>query len=300
MIVFGPLALQTLKASRRKHIVYWESSGDWYASYLARERVLTSSRLEKSRSQRVLWLLEECKVDYELKTFKRVNMLAPPELKETHPLGKAPIVTIESETSPKPLVLAESGPMMEYLIDHFGPHLAPERYQNGKDGEVCGETEEWLRYRYFMHYAEGSIMPFLVFSLVFSGKSTSHYSPHNSLTGSIAMKAQSPFFLKPLVAMMTGAIEAKFLDPNFKTHWEFLEGQLASSPNNGQYLCGSELTGADMIMSYPLGAAKGKCGFTQDKYPKLWAYVERISELGGFKKAVQKIIEVEGSYDPEL
>lgn len=114
------------------------------------------------------------------------------------------------------------------------------------------------------------------------------------------MKTQSPFFLKPLVAMMTGVIESKFLNPNFKTHWEFLEGQIASSPNNGQYLCGSELTGADIMMSFPLSAAKGKCGFTQDQYPKLWAYVEKINELEGFKKAVQKIIDVEGSYDPEL
>lgn len=114
------------------------------------------------------------------------------------------------------------------------------------------------------------------------------------------MKTQSPFFLKPLVTLMTGAIESKFLNPNFKTNWEFLESQIASSPDNGQYLCGSELTGADIMMSFPLGAARGKCGFTQDKYPKLWAYVERLQELEGFKKAVQKIIDVEGSYDPEL
>lgn len=97
-------------------------------------------------------------------------MLAPPELKEVHPLGKSPIVTIETEDSSEPLVLAESGFLMEYLIDHFGPSLAPERYQKGKDGEVCGETEGWVRYRYFMHYAEGSITPFLIFSLIFNGK----------------------------------------------------------------------------------------------------------------------------------
>ena len=131
-------------------------------------------RLEKSRSQRVLWLLEELKVKYELKTFKRTDMLAPPELKEIHPLGKSPVVSIEIESNKaKPLVLAESASIIEYLIDHFGPHLAPKRYQAGKDGELGGEMDDWIRYRYFMHYAEGSLMPLLVISLLFNGKLTS-------------------------------------------------------------------------------------------------------------------------------
>lgn len=135
-----------------------------------------SSRLEKSRSQRILWLLEELKIDYEIKTYKRQNQLAPEELKEIHPLGKAPIITIESEATEKPLVLAESGFIIEYLIDHFGTWLAPERYQKGKEGEVGGETEEWTRYRYFMHYAEGSIMPLLVIALIFNSR-TSTFNP---------------------------------------------------------------------------------------------------------------------------
>lgn len=118
----------------------------------------------------MLWLLEELKVDYELKIFKRQNMLAPPELTKIHPLGKSPVVTVESEASPKPLVLAESGYIFEYLIDHFGSWLAPERYQKGKDGMVCGETEEWTRYRYYMHYAEGTLMPYLVTWLLFNSE----------------------------------------------------------------------------------------------------------------------------------
>ena len=132
--------------------------------------LLISERLEKSRSQRILWLLEELKLDYELKTYKRENMLAPKELKEVHPLGKSPIITVESEATPKPLVLAESGFIVEYLIEHFGTWLSPERYQQGKDGQVGAETEEWIRYRYFMHYAEGSIMPLLVIALLFNGR----------------------------------------------------------------------------------------------------------------------------------
>lgn len=114
------------------------------------------------------------------------------------------------------------------------------------------------------------------------------------------MKAQSPFFIKPIVLMITGALESKWLNPNFTTHFDFLESQIATSPNNGEYLCGSQLTGADILMSFPLGAAKGRSGFSKEKYPKLWAYVERIEALDGFKKAVQKIIDVEGSYDPTL
>lgn len=97
-------------------------------------------------------------------------MLAPEELKEIHPLGKSPLITIESDAMPKPLALAESSVIIEYLIDHFGTWLAPERYHKGKRGQVGGETEEWLRYRYFMHYGEGSIMPLLVIALIFNSE----------------------------------------------------------------------------------------------------------------------------------
>ena len=142
-------------------------------SSIQKKTTLTTSRLEKSRSQRILWLLEELKLDYELKTYKRQNKLAPPELKEVHPLGKAPIITVESDSTPTPLVFAESGLIIEYLIDHFGSWLAPKRYQVGKDGQVGGETEEWIRYRYFMHYAEGSLMPYLVITLILSRESRS-------------------------------------------------------------------------------------------------------------------------------
>lgn len=114
--------------------------------------------------------MEECNVKYEIKTYKRQNQLAPPELKEIHPLGKAPILTIESEASSKPLVLAESGLIIDYLIDHYGTWLIPKRYTEGQEGRVGGETEEWLRYRYLMHYAEGSLMPYLVFTIVMRSK----------------------------------------------------------------------------------------------------------------------------------
>ena len=98
-------------------------------------------------------------------------MLAPPELKEVHPLGKSPVIKIESDSIPKdkPLILAESGFIVEYLIDHFGPKLSPDKWRVGMEGKVGGETEEWLRYRYYMHYAEGSLMTPLMISYLFNG-----------------------------------------------------------------------------------------------------------------------------------
>lgn len=99
-------------------------------------------------------------------------MLAPAELKEIHPLGKSPVISIESPSNAngKPLILAESGVITEYLCEHFGGEkLTPKRYPEDKEGQVGGETEEWMRNRYFMHYSEGSLMPFLVMQLVMEG-----------------------------------------------------------------------------------------------------------------------------------
>ena len=91
-----------------------------------------------------------------------------------------------------------------------------------------------------------------------------------------------------------------YLNPNLKNNFSFLESQLESAPNGGGFLCGSKLTGADLFMSFPLFAAKGRSGLTKEKYPALWAYVNRLEEIESHKRSVQKIIEVEGSYDPSL
>lgn len=132
-----------------------------------------SIRLEQSRSQRIVWLLEECKIPYEVKVYKRFNSRADPELKKIHPLGKSPVVGIEAPGA-QPTILAESGLITEYFTDHFAPHLAPKRYVDGKEGPGL-ETESWFRYRYYMHYAEGSLMPPLVMNLVFNRKSNMCY-----------------------------------------------------------------------------------------------------------------------------
>lgn len=127
--------------------------------------------------------MEELNVDYELKIFKRgSDMLAPPELKEVHPLGKSPVVGIQAPGAEKPLILAESGAIVEYLTEYFGKHLIPKRYPEGKEGMIGAETEEWLRYRYFMHYAEGSLMTLMLIALFTMSKWQSNHSIYANLT----------------------------------------------------------------------------------------------------------------------
>lgn len=117
--------------------------------------------------------MEELNLSYDIKTYKRgPTGIAPPELKKIHPLGKSPILSIEAPNAPKPLIFAESGPILEYLLDHFGEtsHLVPKRYIAGQEGQLGGESEAWLRYRYFMHYAEGSLMSPIQVKLIMNGK----------------------------------------------------------------------------------------------------------------------------------
>ncbi|KAK5018505.1 bifunctional glutathione transferase/peroxidase [Cryomyces antarcticus] len=242
--------------------------------------------LEKSRSQRILWLLEECKVEYDLKIYKRgEDMLAPKELKEIHPLGKSPVIGVQGPGAEKPLILAESGAIVEYLTEYFGKHLIPSRYREGKTGQIGGESEEWLRYRFFMHYAEGSLMLLMVVALLI-----------NNIRNSAV-----PFFIKPITRGIAGKVDDLFLKPNFKTHFEFLEEQIATSPGGGEYLCGKELTGADILMSFPLIAAQGRSGLTADHYPKLCSYIFRIQEEEGYKSSIRKIEEMTGEeFSPSL
>jgi glutathione S-transferase len=114
-----------------------------------------------------LWLLEELKVNYELKIYKRgQDGQAPRELKEVHPLGKSPVIGVQGPNMAKPKIIAESAVIVEFLLDHFGKSMIPEQYPTGHEGEIGAETEEWSRYRYFMHFAEGSVMPYLLVATV--------------------------------------------------------------------------------------------------------------------------------------
>ncbi|KAJ5266495.1 hypothetical protein N7478_009303 [Penicillium angulare] len=246
--------------------------------------------LEQSRSHRILWLLEELQLKYELKTFKRrADKLAPAELKEVHQLGKSPIITIEAPGSSKPMVLAESGAIVEYLCDHFGkvkPSLVPERYVAGREGQVGGEREEFIRYRYFMHYVEGSLMPFLVMTLV---NDTLRKSP--------------PFFVRPITGIVASQIEAQFLTRNVEGNLAFLEDQLKTAPEGGPFICGKVLTAADILLSFPVIAASGRVlqdKKQQEKYPLLFAYAKRLEKEDGYQKAVKKIEEIEGTFSASM
>ncbi|KAJ7611658.1 hypothetical protein FB45DRAFT_313662 [Roridomyces roridus] len=239
--------------------------------------------LDRSRSQRLLWLLEELNIPYEIKRYKRQeNMLAPPELKEVHALGHAPLITIGDRT------IAESAVIAEYLLDHFGGTrhgLVPSRWRDGCEGKFDGETEAWSRYRYFMHYTEGSLVAMMTMALI-----------------PMAMKkAPAPFFVRPIISRIAAQINAMLVTPNFRTHLEFLETQIASAPEGGPYLCGAQLTGADIMMSFPLLVARqpidGPIGpLNKETYPKLYAYTELLESGASYKRAVDKIIELEGEY----
>ena len=109
-----------------------------------------------------------------------------------------------------------------------------------------------------------------------------------------------PFFIKPLASLITGQVKSKYTEPNIATNFAFLEDLLKTSPDGGDFFCGGEVAGADILLVFPLGAARTRAGLTKEKYPKLFKYVAMVEERDAYKRAVQKIIEIEGSYDPNL
>ncbi|QIW96534.1 hypothetical protein AMS68_002052 [Peltaster fructicola] len=227
--------------------------------------------LDKSRSQRILWLLEECKgLTYDIEVFKRgADKLAPAELKTVHPLGKSPVITVKASPTSTPITIAESGTMTEYLCQYFAPQLVPKRYKDGQEGKICGETEEYLRYMQLMHYAEGSLMAILVMGVLIDG----------------IREAPVPFFVKPLTRGVAGRVDDAFLTRNYENHFTYLNSLLETS--EGEYLCGKKLTAVDILMSFPVIAAGARHGY--DKYPKLKAYREMIKNESGFKRSVEVI-----------
>ncbi|KAL9056641.1 MAG: hypothetical protein Q9162_002812 [Coniocarpon cinnabarinum] len=249
----------------------------WVIPYIKQQSL---EKLDRSRSQRILWLLEELEVPYELKVYKRQpDGNADPRLREIHPLGKSPLITVQPEDESLPArTIAESAAIVEYVCDHFGQHLIPQRWQEGQNKKVAGETEEWMRYRHFMHYSEGSLMSVL-------------------MTAMIIMRirdAPVPFFIKPIVKGIAGKVQSSYLEPNFETHYSFLENQLSTS--SGDYLCGKDLTGADIMMQFPLEGSMDTTGLTKDKYPKTYAYVSSLMEREAYKKSIERVKKETGSY----
>ena len=209
--------------------------------------------LNNSRSQRVLWLLEELGVEYEIKRYQRdaTTMLAPPELRAVHPLGKSPVITDGD------LTIAESGAIIEYLI---------ERYGNGRLVPAAG-TPEKLRYTYWLHFAEGSAMLPLVMKLIFGRLET----------------APMPFFIKPVAKGIAAKVKAGFIDPNIKAQLDYMEAELGKTT----WFAGNDFTAADIQMSFPVEAAQARGGLDRTR-PKLMAFLSRIHGMPAYKRAIEK------------
>jgi glutathione S-transferase len=210
--------------------------------------------LNNSRSQRILWLLEELGLPYDIKSYQRdpKTMLAPPELKRIHPLGKSPVI-VDGE-----LVLAESGAIIEYLAGHYG---------GGRLLPAAG-TPERLRCTYWLHYAEGSAMPPLLLKLVFQRVATT----------------PAPFFVKPVMRGIAGKVQQSFVDPQLKLHLDYLEGELGKAA----WFAGDAFSAADIQMSFPLEGAKSRAGLTAASYPRLWQFLERIHARPAYKRALER------------
>lgn len=214
--------------------------------------------LNNSRSQRILWLLEELGVEYEIKQYQRdpKTMLAPPELKAVHPLGKSPVIT-DGAT-----VVAESGAIVEYLV---------ERYGNGRMVPPAG-TPEKLKYTFFLHFAEGSAMPPLLMKLVFDR----------------IENGPMPFFARPIARTIARKVKDTFVNPNIRNQLDYLEAELAQR----EWFAGSDLSAADIQMSFPLEAAASRGGLDA-RYPKLTGFLQRIHARPAYARALAR----GGKYD---
>ena len=201
----------------------------------------------------MLWLLEELGVDYEIKRYGRTpDFRASPELKAVHPLGKSPVISHGAR------VVAESGAIVEYVIDELG---------EGRLRPAPG-TDDYLRYRYFLHFAEGSMMPPLLVKLI-----TSRLRKGVPLLGKV----------------IAGKIDESYTDPENRRHLEHVEAEL-----EGRDWLAGELSGADVMMSYPVLAALDRSGVRGD-FPRVRDYVRRIEARPAYARAVERGGEVFGS-----
>ena len=193
--------------------------------------------LNNSRSQRALWLLEEIGAPYEVIRYQRKpNMLAPSELKRVHPLGKSPVIDDHGKK------LAETGLIIEYLVESYAPDFAPPR-----------QSDLYWRYKYWLHYAEGSLMPPLLLKLVIGR------------LGLLGLPAR------------------KFVDAQIKLHLDFLESELGTSP----WFVGDRFSAADIILSFPLEAATARGGLDETR-PKLFDFLRRIHVRPAYQRALEK------------
>jgi len=215
--------------------------------------MLTVHHLNNSRSQRILWLLEELELPYEVKRYQRDarTMLAPPELIAVHPLGKSPVLTDDG------LTIAESGAIIEYLV---------ERYGHGRLVPPAGSPDR-LRYTYWLHFAEGSAMPPLLLKLICDRLTT----------------GPMPFFVKPIARGIAGNIRKVLVDPNLKRQLDFMESELGQRA----WFAGAEFSAADIQMSFPIEAAQARAGLDASR-PKLIEFLARIRARPAYRRALEK------------
>ncbi len=215
--------------------------------------MITLHHLDNSRSQRILWLLEELHCSYSVRAYRRDpgSLLAPPGLKAVHPLGKAPVLTDDD------IVVAESAAIIEYLIDTYGQgrFKPPAATRAGRD------------YTYWLHYAEGSAMPPLVMSLVFSRLD----------------RPPMPLLLRPLAGMIARGVQRRFLDPQLKLHLEHIDAHLATSG----WFAGEDISGADIQMSFVLEAACSRVPFART-LPRIQDFLARIHARPAYRAALEK------------
>jgi glutathione S-transferase len=214
--------------------------------------MLVVHHLENSRSQRVLWLLEELGVPYEVKRYERdrQTLLAPAELLKIHPLGKSPVIVDDG------LTVAESGAIIEYLVDKYGA---------GRLIPPAG-TPERLRYTYWMHYAEGSAMPPLLLKLVFS-----------------RVASGAPWPISLVARRIAATVDEGFIAPNIKRHLDFQESELTTR----EWFAGDEFTAADVQMSFPVELSQARAGLDASR-PRLLRYLERIRARAAYQRALQR------------
>lgn len=214
--------------------------------------MITVHHLNNSRSQRILWLLEELNLPYEIKRYERdkVTMRAPKALEAVHPLGKSPVITDKGVT------VAESGAIIEYLANSYG-----------KDTLLPAEgTKERLRYTYWLHYAEGSLMPPLLMKLIFSRVD----------------KGKMPFFAKPVARAIAKGASEGFIDPEIAKHLTYVNAELGTSA----WFAGDAFSAADIQMSFPLEAAAARGG--ANSFPAIASFLQRIHARPAYKRALAR------------
>ena len=214
--------------------------------------MITVHHLADSRSQRILWLLEELGLDYKVERYERdpQTYLAPPALKALHPLGKAPLLQDGD------IMLAETGAIIQYLLDTYDPeyrlHPAP-------------RTEDGRQFNYWLHYSEGSAMPPLLLKLVFA-----------------QLPVRAPALIRPLVKAISAKANAGFINPQIATHFSFIEKSLS----DGWFL-GTDFSAADIAMSFPLEAA-GTRGLTLSDHPNVARFLLAINARPAYQAALAK------------